>query len=271
MKTFKLKDGNEIPFIGFGTWRLNGDECIKAVKYAIEAGYRHIDTAELYGNHKEVGLAIKSSGVKREDLFITTKIPPHDLSYNSVIESCYRYLKELEIEYIDLLLIHWPNKKYPIGETLSGMQKLKSDGKIRSIGVSNFTIHHLEDTKETIVEVVNNQVEMHIEFNQKELREYCKNKGIIITAYSPLGRGNNLDNPVLIEISKIHNATPSQVALSWINSKEVIAIPKSSKPARIKENFDSQNIKLSDEEIAKIDAIPQKDRTVVASWNEFSY
>lgn len=271
MKTFKLRDGNEIPALGFGTWKLNGEDCIEAVKNAIQIGFRHIDTAEMYGNHREVAKGIKNSGIKREELFITTKIPPHELSYNFIIENCQNYLQELEIEYIDLLLIHWPNKKYPIGESLSALNKLKMDGKIKSLGVSNFTIHHLEDAKETVVEVVNNQVEMHIEFNQKELREYCLKNQIVLTAYSPLGRGSNLNNPVLVEIAKTHNSTPAQIALSWINSKGVIAIPKSLHIERIKENFESQNLVLSEEDIAKIDAIPQKERTVAASWNEFSY
>lgn len=271
MKTFTLKDGNQIPALGFGTWKLTGENCVNAVKSALNTGYRHIDTADMYGNHKEVGSAIAASSVKREEIFLTTKVPPFDLSYNTVIESCHRYLEELGVEYLDLLLIHWPNKKYPIGETLSAMHKLKLDGKIKSIGVSNFTIHHLEDIKSTIVEVVNNQIEMHVKFAQKELREYSQKESIILTAYSPLGRGEDLTNPELVKIAQEYKATPAQIALAWIMSKGVVAIPKSAQEARIKENFESQNIELSQETIKIIDSIPQGERLVEADWNEFDY
>lgn len=271
MKTFQLNDGNEIPALGFGTWKLTGDKCTEAVKNALEIGYRHIDTADMYGNHSEVNKGIKESGIAREEIFLTTKIPPHDLSPDSVKNNCKHYLQELGVEYIDLFLIHWPNNKYPIGETLKAMEELKKEGLIISFGVSNFTIHHLRDAQEAGFEVVNNQVEMHVGFAQKELREYCNSNKIIMTAYSPLARGEGLDNNILVEIAKAHNATPAQIALAWINASGVVAIPKSADKARIKENFESQNITLSKEEIEKIDSIPEGGRMVAAGWNEFDY
>src|SRR3989344_2295650 len=188
-KTFALKAGVAMPTLGFGTSRLTGMVGVGAVKTALEVGYRHLDTADSYGNHEAVAEGIKSSGVPREEIFLTTKIDGDDHAYKDVLSATERYLEELNTDYIDLLLIHGPNRAVPVGETLKGMQELKEAGKIRAIGVSNFTRHHLEDTFQTGVEVSVNQVETHPAFNQKDLREFCAEHGIIITAYAPLGRG----------------------------------------------------------------------------------
>ncbi|TSC55666.1 MAG: aldo/keto reductase [Parcubacteria group bacterium Greene0714_21] len=227
MKSLVLNSQASIPMLGFGTWQLVGDTGIKAVAKALGVGYRHIDTADRYGNHKEISQAIELSSLKREDLFITTKIPNTLLSREDVFLSVDRYLQELNTNYIDLLLIHWPNKNIPIAETLGAMRTLKEQGKVKAIGVSNFTIHHLKDAKATGVEVTNNQIELHPTFNQKELREYCAANNIVVTAYSPLGRGQDIGLPLFQELVKKYNSSPAQVILNWILQLGCVAIPKS--------------------------------------------
>ncbi|MEK7516970.1 MAG: aldo/keto reductase [Patescibacteria group bacterium] len=271
MKSLRLNQNTSIPILGLGTWKLRGDECTRAVLKALEVGYRHIDTADRYENHREVAAAIRKSRIKRGDIFLTTKIPPTDLSKETVLSNCDRYLEELDTSYIDLLLIHWPNHTIPIKETLSAMNELKLKGKIRAIGVSNFTIHHLEDAMRTDVEITNNQVELHPTFNQIQMKEYCDGKHIAITAYSPLGRASDLDIPLIQELSKKYEVTPSQVILNWIISKEVVAIPKSATPKRIEDNFKAITWSLEQNDIEKINHLEQNERLTNPPWSEFDY
>lgn len=271
MKTLPLKDGGSIPAIGFGTWKLEGFSCTDSVAEAIRIGYRHIDTADSYGNHDEVGQGIIKSAVPREEIFLTSKVWWDKLSGENVKKSVGRFLEELRTDYLDLLLIHWPNRSVPINETLNAMQEIKQLGKIRSLGVSNFTINHLKKTNETNIHPVVNQVEMHVSFNQKEMRDFCNEEKIIVTAYSPLGRGSDIENDMLKYMADKYKKTPAQIALAWIMSKGVVPIPKSSHPERIKENFESINIELTDEDIKKIDDLPQNERQVSPAWNEFEY
>lgn len=226
MKTIRLNVDAQIPILGFGTWQLNDTICVDAVKNALLTGYRHIDTADIYGNHLEVAQGIRESGVPRNEIFITTKVFFPDLHGDRVIQKCKHFLSELETDYIDLLLIHWPNKKIPIEETLHAMNSLKNEGKIKAIGVSNFTIQHLEKALATGVKITNNQIELHPSFKQKEMREYCKANNITVTAYSPLGQGVDLQIPLIQELARKYTVSPAQVVLNWIITQNVIAIPK---------------------------------------------
>ena len=242
-----------MPLMGFGTWQIRGEECINAVRSALEIGYNHIDTAHIYGNHKEVGIAIK--GHDRESLFITTKAWRDELTRKGILESGRRALEELGIGYIDLFLIHWPNKIIPMGETFRGMAELHDNGIIRAIGVSNFTIRHMEEAFNTGAEIKVNQVEFHPLFYQKDLLEYCNKKNIVLTAYSPIARGAALKHPIIQEIAEETGHTPAQVCLAWILSKGICVIPKSSSKERQEENLESLNVKLSKEHLERIDGI----------------
>ena len=269
---FKLKSGNYIPSLGLGTWRLRGIECINAVKCALESGYRHIDTADHYENHRDIARAIQESKIKREEIFITSKVWRSDLHKETVLDKANKFLQELNTNYIDLLLIHWPNKEIPIEETLGAFQQLKEEGKIKNIGVSNFTIHHMKNALKTAVIIDVNQVEFHPFLYQKELKEFCDKNKIVITAYAPLARGLALQNETIKEVAKKNLATESQVVLSWILSKGVVAIPKSTSSKYIKENYEALKMELENEDIEKIDQISktQPTRLVNTTFSEFA-
>lgn len=272
MKSLMLNEKASIPVLGFGTWQLTGDTCVAAVAEALRVGYRHIDTADAYGNHTEVLAGIRRSGIPRSELFITTKLRQGDgYEAKTVRMSGERFLKELDTEYIDLLLIHWPDRSTPFQETLHAMEELRKEGKIRAIGVSNFTQHHIEDALKTGVEVTNNQVEVHPAFNQKELRAFCASKGIVVTAYSPLGHGFEMKTPLLQELAQKYDATPAQIAIQWVLSRGMVTIPKSAHPARIKENFDAQFLTIEESDLARIDAIPRGLRTCDPEFSDFDY
>lgn len=270
-KSFTFSSGVSVPAVGFGTWEVTGEDCTRAVSAALEIGYRHIDTADRYGNHREVGEAIKSSGIKREELFITTKVWYSDLNHSKVLASTDRFLNELQIPYINLLLVHWPNHSISIDETFSAMEELQKNGKIRAYGVSNFTIHHVEDVLAKGYKIVNNQVELHPSFNQTDLKNFCDSHNILLTAYSPLGRGSELQNPTVINLAQKYGVSPAQVIINWIISRGIVAIPKSKTPERIKDNFDSLSWQMEQEDIDKMNAIPQAPRLLVTDWQEFDY
>lgn len=271
MQKFKFSDGNEIPAIGFGTWRLKGDECKSSVLKALEVGYRHIDTAEHYGNQTQIGEAIQESGINRKDLFITSKIFYDRLNKKDVLDDTKRTLEELQTDYLDLLLVHWPNKNISINETVEGFNQLKQSGKVKSVGVSNFTPHHTQDFLDAGMQIVNNQVELHPSFNQNSLHEFCKEKNIILTAYSPIAQGQDLDIPEVQELSKKYDVSPAQVILNWIVSRGVVAIPRSSKPERILDNFNSLNWQMEKSDVEKMNAISQGQRLQNPEFSEFDY
>lgn len=271
MKNIKFNNGETIPALGFGTWKLEGESAYNATLKALEIGYRHIDTADKYGNHKEVGQAILDSGVSRKEIFLTTKVWYSELSPEKLNASVTRFLEELQTDYIDLLLIHWPNKGESLEKSLKTMAQLKAEGIIKNIGVSNFTIHHLKDCLESGVEVVNNQVELHPTFGQFELVAFAKENGIVITAYSPLGRGADLELPVLKEIAHKHNKSVPQVILNWIVARGIVAIPKGTSEDHIKENFEALDFELSAEDIREISDLDKGERLVDNGWSEFDY
>jgi diketogulonate reductase-like aldo/keto reductase len=270
MESITLRDDSQIPQLGLGTWQLSGEACSTTVARAIEMGYRHIDTAFAYSNHREVGAGIKASGVDRSEIFLTSKIPLGKQQRSQVLQLGQQLQDELDTEYVDLLLIHWPNKNVPFSETLGAMGELVKRKVSRSIGISNFNADIAEQADEAgPVPVVTNQVEFHPLLFQADLLRRCAARGIVLTAYSPLGRGEVLGNPTISEIAEAHNATPAQVAIAWILSKGVVAIPKASSAEHLDANLKSTEIELSADEIASIDGIETKKRMIDGPWKHF--
>ncbi|MNZ65421.1 Glyoxal reductase [compost metagenome] len=258
--TTVLSNGVKMPWLGLGVWKLKDDgETERTVLSALEAGYRSIDTAAAYQNEESVGRAIRNSGINRDDIFITTKIWNADQGYESSLAAFEQSRKKLGVEAVDLLLIHWPVKgKYV--DTWRALEKIYRDGYARAIGVSNFQIHHLKDVMASgeIVPMVN-QVEYHPLLTQQELHQFCKDNSIQLEAWSPLMQGN-LDQPVLAEIGAKYGKSPAQVILRWDLQNEVVTIPKSTNPARLKENTNIFDFTLTPEEIAQINGINRNQR-----------
>lgn len=255
MKTMALHHDVSMPLLGFGTWQLTGEQCRDAVHEALATGYRHLDTALMYGNHRDVVSGQAASDVTREDVFITSKIWRDDLSADGVERQMDRILEELEVEYVDLTLIHWPNRHFDMAETLQALDRQRQRGKTRAIGVSNFTIAHLKEAFEAGVAISANQVEYHPSLNQDELRQFCRDNDIALTAYSPLAQGDDVELPLIQQLAEAYQVTPGQVVLNWLLSKGIAAIPRSSRPTHIRENFRTENWQLAPEDIASIDAI----------------
>lgn len=259
--TYKLRSNYEIPVLGLGTWELLGEKCRKAVIKALELGYKHIDTAEIYGNESEIGEAIR--GFSRGDIFITSKVMPDNLHYNNVLKSCEKTLRRLKTNYLDLYLIHWPNPNIPLKETFRAMKRLHEEGKVRSIGVSNFNINLLEKSlEEEELPITVNQVEFHPYLYQKELLRFCKGHGIIFTAYSPLARGEIINNKIIQELGEKYKKTPAQISLRWVLQKETVVIPKASSEEHLKENMQIFGWEISEKDVEKIDSIGTRMRYV---------
>ena len=265
MKKLILNDGQKLPTVSFGTYKSKGQEGIEAVSTAISSGYSLIDTAAVYGNEETVGKGIKASGASRKDIFVTTKLWRENLGYESTKKEFEKSLNRLDLKYIDLYLIHWPanaknydNWQKTNADTWRAMEELQAEGKIKSIGVSNFFQEHLEALFETakVIPAVN-QIEFHPGYWQQELVSYCKKQNITLEAWSPLARGKVFENEVLKEIAKAHNKSVSQVCLRWIIQHEVIAIPKSTNPERIQENIELFDFELTSAEMEKIDHLPK--------------
>lgn len=251
--------GASIPALGFGTWQLEGDVCVEAVKTALACGYRHIDTAQIYDNEAEVGEALADSGVDREDVFVTTKVWMDQMEEARLQGSVELSLKRLGLDRVDLLLIHWPNPDVPLAETMAALSEVKRFGMTRHIGVSNFPIGLLEEAIALASEpLVTNQVEYHPLLDQQAMLSACRRNGLALTAYSPLGRGGLLSNPVLREIAEAHGKSSAQVTLRWLIQQEgVVAIPRSGDPAHIRSNFDVFDFALSDTEMQRIFALAE--------------
>lgn len=255
-----LSNGVKMPWLGLGVFKVTEEGLAeKTVKAAIDAGYRHIDTAAAYGNEEGVGAGVKNSGVPRDELFITTKVWNADQGYETSLAAFEKSLSKLDMDYVDLLLIHWPVKgKYK--ETWRALEDIYKSGKARAVGVSNFQIHHLQDLAEGsgLVPMVN-QVEYHPLLSQVELLAYCRANGIQLTAWSPLMQGH-LDIPLLAEIGNKYGKTPAQVVLRWDLQNGVITIPKSVTPSRIAENADIFDFELSREDMEKLSSLNQNRR-----------
>jgi methylglyoxal/glyoxal reductase len=263
--TTTLHNGVKMPWFGLGVFKVEeGPELVNAVKTAIQHGYRSIDTAAIYQNEEGVGEGIreglKGAGISREDLFVTSKVWNSDLGYESAIAAFETSLEKLGLDYLDLYLIHWPVEgKYK--DAWRALETLYKEGKIKAIGVSNFQIHHLEDLmKNAEIKPMVNQVECHPRLTQKELKDYCKENGIQLEAWSPLMQGEILDNQDLQEIATKHNKTVAQVILRWDLQNQIVTIPKSTKEHRIKENADIFDFALTDDEMERIDGLNQNHR-----------
>ncbi|MGV9282713.1 aldo/keto reductase [Streptomyces sp. NPDC003730] len=258
-----LNNGVEMPQLGFGVWQVPDDEAQTAVARALEAGYRSIDTAAIYGNEEGTGRAIAASGLPREDLFVTTKLWNSEQGYDSTLRAFDTSMDKLGLEYLDLYLIHWP---VPAGDkyvdTYKAFEKLLADGRVRAIGVSNFLPEHLERlTAETSVVPAVNQIELHPHLQQHTSREVHAKQGIATEAWSPLGSGKGiLDIPAIVAIAQKHGRTPAQVVLRWHLQLGNVVIPKSVTPSRIKENIDVFGFTLDDEDLAAISALNEDRR-----------
>ncbi|MGU3400428.1 aldo/keto reductase [Brucellaceae bacterium D45D] len=257
--TVKLNDGNQIPQLGFGVWQVGNDEAVAAVSEALQVGYRHIDTAAIYGNEEGTGKAIKTSGIAREDIFLTTKLWNGEQGYESTLKAFDESLKKLGTDYVDLYLIHWPvPSKDLFVETWRAFIKLKEEGRIKSIGVSNFRTVDLERViKESGITPVLNQIELHPQFQQDELRLFHGKHNIATEAWSPLGQGKILEDATLKAIAERHGKSVAQVILRWHIETGNVVIPKSVTPARIKENFEIFDFHLNGTDH---DAITKLDR-----------
>ncbi len=261
----KLNNGVVIPRLGLGVYQSPpGQLTQRAVEYALKIGYRHIDTARIYNNETDVGTALRKSGIKREDVFITTKLWNSDHGYETAIKACDDSLKRLGLKYLDLYLIHWPVPEIR-NESWTALTKLLKDGKCRSIGVSNYTIQHLTELLEDadVVPMVN-QVEFSPFLYQKQLLEYCEKSKIQVEAYSPLTQGAKLNHPTIQQIAKKHSKTPAQVLIRWSLQHNLVTIPKSVREERIRENSQVFDYNLTSEDMRILDSLDENFRN---SWD----
>lgn len=265
MKKIKLHNDVEIPAVGFGTYKLQeGAECFNAVKYALEHDYRHIDTAAVYENEKSVGDAIHQSGIDRGELFITTKVWNTDRGYDKTLNAFDASLERLGLDYLDLYLIHWPanTKHYQDPEALNAdtwraLETLYKEGKVRAIGVSNFLVWHLEDLfRHTAIIPMVNQIEYHPGYTQQATVDFCRQHNIIVEAWSPLGRGRVLDEPLLINLAQKYGTSPGAICLQFALQQGICVLPKSASPQRIIEN-NSIHFELSKEDLEAINNLPE--------------
>jgi 2,5-diketo-D-gluconate reductase B len=258
--------GTRVPVLGFGTWLIEGADATEAVRDALAIGYRQIDTARAYGNEREVGRGIADSGVAREEIFLTTKVPHDEASADEVQRDCEQSLERLGVDYLDLLLLHWPSPDVPLEETLKALTALRADGRIRNLGVSNFPAGLLKQALD-LAPVFCDQVEYHPFLDQSRLLELARANDVLITAYSPLAHGKVPDDETLNRIGQAHDKTAGQVALRWLLDQDHVSpIPKASSHERRVENFEVFDFELSAEERAEIDGLPKDVRTADPPW-----
>jgi 2,5-diketo-D-gluconate reductase B len=260
--------GIKVPALGFGTWKLAGSDAERMVRAALDIGYRHVDTAQAYGNEAEVGRAIEASGVPREDVFLTTKVWMDKLAYGDLQRSAEQSLRLLRTDRVDLLLVHWPNPQVPLGDTLRALAELKRDGKVRTIGVSNFPVALLrEAVEEYEADLLCDQVEYHALLSQKVVLDWLRAHDMMLTAYSPLAQGRLAGHPVLAEIGRRIGRSPAQVALRWLLDQERVAvIPKSSSERRARENFEVLGFTLDEADFQAVSKLQGAGRQINPGW-----
>lgn len=256
--------GISLPRLGLGTYRLQGDACRAAVESGLSLGYRHIDTATMYGNEDAVGAAIAASGIARADLHVTTKVWHDQLAPDAIRRACDTSLNKLGLDHVDLYLVHWPSPAMDLGAVLATLVKLKEEGLTRAIGVCNFTLPLLREAIERIgAPIACNQIEYHVLLDQSPIRSYLAGKSIPVIAYAPLAQGRLAEHPELTAIARKHGASPAQVALKWLlDQDDVAAIPKAQRPASQQGNLDALKLKLDDEDRRVIAALPKDQRFV---------
>ncbi|HXV93894.1 MAG TPA: aldo/keto reductase [Pseudonocardia sp.] len=259
----RLQSGAEIPQFGFGVFQVPPEETEQAVLSAFDAGYRHVDTAQMYGNEEGVGRALATSGLDRDEVFVTTKLDNSRHGHDAAIEALEGSLKRLGTDHVDLYLIHWPRPRHDrYVEAWKGFEKLAADGRARSIGVSNFAVEHLERlAAETGTVPAVNQIELHPRYPQRELREYHREHGIATEAWAPIAQGGDLlRDPTITGLAEKYGRTPAQVVLRWHVQLGNIVFPKSTRPERMRENIDVFGFELADDDVAAIDALDTGER-----------
>lgn len=253
----------QLPKLGLGTYGLSGKEGQKAVEEALALGYRHIDTAEMYGNEREIGAALKAARVPRAELLVTTKVWHENLGTGAIQRACEGSLTKLGLDFVDLYLVHWPSPTMKLDQVMGAMASLRDQGLIKAFGVSNFTSRLLQQAADLGAPIVCNQVEYHVNLDQSAVLSFLRPRGLGLIAYSPLVHGNLTRQPELAAIAKKHGATPAQVALSWLIGQDgVAAIPKSGSPARQKENLGALNLTLDGDDLAAIAHLSKDKRSV---------
>jgi 2,5-diketo-D-gluconate reductase B len=253
-----------MPMLGLGTWQNEDPEqCADSVATALEMGYRHIDTAQIYGNEAAVGRGIEQADVDREDVFLATKVWTSELAHDDVLSSTEASLEKLGVDYVDLLYIHWPADAYDPEPTLSAFDQLVDEGKVNNVGVSNFEPEHVDEAVDTLdADVFANQFECHPLLPQDELRAHCADAGVNVVAYSPLARGKVFDVPEVQRVAEKHDVSEAAVSLAWLREKGVTTIPKATSEDHIRDNWASLAVDLDDEDVAAIDAIDEREREV---------
>ncbi|HVF77799.1 MAG TPA: aldo/keto reductase [Solirubrobacteraceae bacterium] len=258
--------GVTIPKLGFGTWQITGSDCVVAVRDALELGYDHIDTARAYGNEQQVGQGLHDSGRNRDEVFLTTKLWYDDLSAVGVHDQLEHSLRDLRTEYVDLLLIHWPNRDIPLAETLGAMREAQEAGRVRHLGVANFPSALLAEALEH-APIICDQIEYHPYLGQPHVLGLARERDLMVTAYSPLAHGELVDDPVIAEIAAARDATPAQVVLRWLlDQPSVATIPKASSREHRAANLAVFELELSDDERGRIAGLERGRRTADPSW-----
>ena len=255
--TITLPNGHAMPALGLGNWQLRGAACEDAVRTALGLGYRHLDTAEMYGNETVVGAGLAASGVKRDEVFITTKVWPDHFRAPALKKAAEDSLKRLRTDYVDLLLLHWPSSEVPLEETVPALAEVAQKGQARAIGVSNFSIDQMRQAAAlSSVPIANNQIQFHVLRPQQALLDYARSQGVSITAYSPLAKGQLAKHPVLTRIAAQYGKTASQVALRWLVQQDGVAvIPKATREPNLRANLEIFDFTLSPTDLQQIAAL----------------
>jgi diketogulonate reductase-like aldo/keto reductase len=253
-------NGARIPLLGLGTWELRGRVCARMVEQALRLGYRHIDTAEMYDNEREVGDGVRASGVSRSDIFITTKVWPSHFAPRDLERAALESLARLKLSEVDLVLLHWPNPRIPLADTLGALREVKQKGLARHIGVSNFTVALIEEAVRIAGDALAcNQIEMHPFLEQSKVTAACRLHDMAIVAYSPIARGTAIKDAALARIGKAHGKSPAQISLRWLVQQGIAVIPRTSRMERLKENSAIFDFELSATEMAEIGRLARRD------------
>ena len=256
MESLTLLSGDTMPVVGLGTWPMRGNQCKEVIKQALELGYTHFDTAWIYQNQREIGEALREVGADRSQLFITSKVGRDYLQYDVAIKQADDILEYLQMDYVDLLLVHWPNETVPMEGTIRAFNEVFDAGKARSIGVSNFSVEQMERARSLSTAPISvNQIKYHPGYEQRDVLQWCLENDVVVTAYSPLGKKDVLRDPVLLDIARIYDKTSAHVALKWLLQKGMIVIPKASSRGHLQANLDIFDWSLSESEMASIDLI----------------
>ncbi|MFC6940288.1 aldo/keto reductase [Salinirubellus sp. GCM10025818] len=271
--TKTLPSGDELPAVGLGTWELHGETARESIDAALDAGYAHLDTAEGYGNEADVGEALAQ--YDREDLFLTSKVLPKNLAYESVVQACEASLDRLGTDYLDLYLVHWPNPTISLRETLDAMALLHEQGKVRNIGVSNFDAYRLSAARHVSdVPIAVNQIECHPGFYRPDLVEYCQENDVVVEAAAPLARMELFENEVVQDLADSYDKTPAQVILRWTVEKDVVVLPRSGSPEHVRDNGDLFDWELDAADHERLDDIDRHEPvydTLTRDWADDTY